>query len=119
MRVKCPKPEDVRTAVDAYNREHGCGDADADLWRETAVSRGLILESESSQEVPREAIDFAEAVRVWGRVQGVSRDDYSRAASVLWRAPVRSGIYRLKERPIKSASLTDIVELEEATVKGM
>ena len=117
--MRCPKPDDVRRAVDAYNRQPGCGDADAELWTGTAVARGLILRSDNRPDMPKEVAGYVEAIRLWGEIQGVSRDDYARAAEALWSGPVRSRIRELKKSTILTAPLGVMVGLEEAVVRGM
>jgi hypothetical protein len=115
----CPTPDDVRRAVDAYNGEEGCGDEDAELWKDTARARELLLGSNESPDPPREVVEYTEAIRLWGDVVGVPRSAYPKGAGVLWGDPVRGRIRLLRSHTIVTASVDDIVDLEEAVVWGM
>lgn len=118
-RVACPTPDDIHRAVEAYNKARGCGDEDAKLWSETARARSLVLGSNDSPEAPTEIAEYAEAVRFWGSIQGVFRDDYSKVARALWFNPIRSAIWAMREGTILTTPLTGIIQLEEGLVREM
>ncbi len=117
--MRCPKPDEIRKAVDAYNDDPDCGAEDERCWVKTARARELVLGLSYSPDTPREIAAYAEEIRMWGSIQGVSRDDYPRAAVVLWKDPVRKRIRELKQHTIMTAPLNDVVGLEEALVQGM
>src|SRR2546422_1525223 len=119
MSEKCTKPAEVRKAVDAYNDERNCGEEDERCWEKTAQARELIFGSNHSPGAPKELSAYAETIRLWGSIQGVARDDYPRAAAVLWGNAVRHRVQGLKDRNILTARLSEVVGLEEAVVDGM
>ncbi len=114
-----PKPDEIGKAVDAYNNAPGCGDEDERCWKEIARARELVLGESDSPGPPKEIADYAGKIRNWGHIRRVSRDDYPRAGTVLWRDPVRNGIHGLERYTIMTASLNDVVRLEENLVMGM